>query len=268
MTKETPEAANDNDGEGESLATMLEQNAPIAKDNPPPPPEGITAPPQESVNKDAARPVDAKGVAFDPAIHAGPGKFKRDGSWSGKRGRKKGVEAPKTASRVHIPNKPREGAQTSDQTAPPTQGPSPEMAARQMAGLTFMAMTVVGGPEFSPQKVGGIDEAAEMTGVWENYFVAKGGVVDIPPGIALLGGLSIFAARRFQTPKVQARFLGYFIKIKSYFSGAQKRGKANRADKASKSPDAGDGAAKGKAPKKAKLPGGNPEYAGLGGVAA
>ena len=134
---------------------------------------------------------------FDPAIHAtdtdGNPKYRADGSFALKRGRKAGA----TQSKINKPERP---PQITDS----------EVAARQSgkvcAALCIQLGVVVGGDEWLPRKDAsiGMDEQLQIEAAFANYFNAKG-YTDIPPGLALVLSLAAYALPRFTMPKTRTR---------------------------------------------------------------
>jgi hypothetical protein len=158
--------------------------------------------------------LDALGVPWNPEIHAtsattGKGVRTAKGAWR----KRKGL----TGSASHL-NK---GSTSSAAKAEPDQAEVARATAEQqsrMAGA-MVAQTMIyisagiGGDAFQPRVVqipGGnsYNEKDMLSQVWGDYFVAKG-VVDIPPGIALLGGLSMYYLPRFREPEVRKRAGGF-----------------------------------------------------------
>lgn len=140
---------------------------------------------------------DAKGVAFDPAIHAGADKKTASGEWAKKRGRKAGGTNTPAAS---VTTKSQLGG------VPGNAADNSRLAGAQAATLFVTVCRTVGGEEWDPIAVPefGLDEMSGLQKVFGDYFAAKK-MNDIPPGIALAFGVGAYMGPRFFRPKTRSR---------------------------------------------------------------
>lgn len=83
------------------------------------------------------------------------------------------------------------------------------------AGAFFTVAVSLGGEEWIPRTKDGINERALLEGAFSDYCIAKG-IADIPPGVALLAALMMYAAPRFTMPKTQSKMerVGLWIRAK------------------------------------------------------
>lgn len=154
---------------------------------------------EESIEKENIAAVDKKGRAFDPAIHAtdsnGKPLYTPTGRFRTLR-RPAGLNSPTQTARVD----------TSDQNAKAT-------AIVAVTGGNQCLMMMFG-EEWAFEKSKDMDEKEYLTQLTYEYFKAKG-VVDIPPGVMLCIGLSMYAAKRITKPTT-ARIVGGFVgKVKN-----------------------------------------------------
>jgi hypothetical protein len=153
--------------------------------------------------------LDALGVPWNPEIHAtsattGKGVRTAKGAWRKRKGIKGSASyindgAPKTDTKE--PDQAEVARATAEQQS--------RMAGAMVAQTMIYISIGIGGDEFAPKDIripGGnvYNEKDMLSQVWGDYFAAKG-VVDIPPGIALLGGLSMYYLPRLREPKVRER---------------------------------------------------------------
>lgn len=139
-------------------------------------------------------PVDGRGKPYDPNTHeisASTGKAIKK-----RRGGKSTIGAPTKNA-------------TSPNNAPTSQdiGNAQQAAANgQMAALaTFAGLQGIFGEEFAPRKESHVgDEFQFLAAAYGNYFLAKG-MVDIPPGWALVIAIGSITAPRFGMPKTRTK---------------------------------------------------------------
>ncbi len=149
--------------------------------------------------------VDSDGTIFDDAMHMtnndGPlltikGKFRK------KPGRKKSTP-DSLKSQLSAP----EVTETVDS----------EMAAKMAAELLVTLGMQIGGDEWKPviNEEYGLDEMANLKYSFKTYFDDRG-IVDFPPGIALIIAVGSYALPRFRLPKTKSRLavVGSWIKEK------------------------------------------------------
>jgi hypothetical protein len=163
---------------------------------------------------DASVEVDALGVPWDPAIHAksattGKGVRNAKGAWRKRRG------LAGSSSYIHTGATGKAEAKEPDaaEVARATAEQQSRMAGAMVAQTMIYISIGIGGEEFAPRDIripGGntYNEKDMLSQVWGDYFAAKG-VVDIPPGIALLGGLSMYYLPRLREPAVRKRAGGF-----------------------------------------------------------
>jgi len=227
--------------------------APVAPDTPP------TSAPESKGKLEQ----DKHGNAFDPAIHDAKRVLKKDGTFRLKRGRgaptRHKTAPPKQPSSVNIPNRQGQGP---TQAAPSPTTITNEAAAAQFAGLTVTMGMAIGGNDFKPHvdPKSGIDEMGMLTQTYKQYFDAKGGAVDLPPSMILLGGLAMYCLPRFQMPATKTRFSRFVAWAKRGFSDSKKKSKASKVVKSTKEADTAEPV---KAAPASKLAGGNKEFAGV-----
>jgi len=172
---------------------------------------------------DASVEVDALGVPWDPAIHAksattGKGVRSAKGAWRKRRGLAGSSSYIHTGTTKSEPKEP-----DATEVARATAEQQSRMAGAMVAQTMIYISAGIGGDAFLPRDIripGGntYNEKDMLSQVWGDYFAAKG-VVDIPPGIALLGGLSMYYLPRFREPEVRKRAGGFIHWCKEKVSG-------------------------------------------------
>lgn len=142
---------------------------------------------------------DSAGVMFDESIHQrdaqGQPVKTAGGQWAKRRGRKAGSGPTKSVA------------------APPLVGTSGPVAtpvdqaraagANAAKALVTLGM-LIGGDEWKPLQVEGVDEFAQLQTAFGDYFVAKN-LRDIPPGIALLICVGGYVGPRCFAPVTRSR---------------------------------------------------------------
>lgn len=176
---------------------------------------------------------DAKGNLFDKAIHAvnadGSPRKTQGGAYALKRG-KKGANAATGAN-----SSP--GVKPANSNGIVVPGTTSAMSAKEQssraggagtANLLLAAAIGLGGDEWQPRKdeKTGLDEKLMLETAFGDYFAAKG-FEDLPPGLALLAAVAMYAAPRFAMPKTQTRVQ----KVRGWLGAKIGRWKANRAAK-------------------------------------
>lgn len=168
---------------------------------------------------------DVNGQPFNAGIHAvnadGSPRKTAKGIWALKRGKKAGTAQPATPSaKLNIPGG----------TAPTADAQHKEqMARRGGAGAANLLMAVavgLGGQEWQPRADAktGMNEKEMLEGVFGDYFVATG-KTDLPPGWALVAGLSMYALPRFGMPQTRGRL----ARVKNWIGAKIVQFKARRA---------------------------------------
>ena len=172
------------------------------------------------------------GTTFNPDIHQtdlnGEPVTNAGGFLVKKRGRKKGNVS--TSSVVAAGTTARQGKQEPDQTELANTAAALE-SGRAAANLVMAVGIVLGGEEWRPTKDEklGLDEEAQLTAAFGQYFVATG-TTDIPPGWALTITLCSYALPRFTMPKTQNRAKSIGQKLKAWWIN-RKADKAIKNDK-------------------------------------
>lgn len=176
---------------------------------------------------------DAKGNAFNPAIHAvnadGSPRKTVGGAYALKRGKKSANAQPAAPGA--------KSANSANSTGIVIPGATSSMSAKeqasrtggaQAANLFLMAAVMIGGDEFHPRKDEkiGLDEKVMLETVFGDYFAAKQWE-DLPPGLALICGCGMFILPRLAMPKTQTRMQ----KVRGWLGAKIGRWKANRAAK-------------------------------------
>ena len=156
---------------------------------------------------------DKAGNRFNPEIHAtgndGRGKKTASGNWAKKRGRKAGslkIPGDKSAETRAIELEARKKAESA-------------ALGQVAANLVFTLGVGLGGDEWRPEidPTTGKDEPAHMTTAFGDYFHAKN-MQDIPPGVALVLAVAMYAAPRFAKPKTQTRVGNFAKRMKKFYT--------------------------------------------------
>lgn len=168
---------------------------------------------------------DAEGAQFDPSIHTGT--KTTAGAWRKKSGRKAGGStAGASRPKLNIPNANASDVAGSVGQAENSKVASSRATGKMAANLFLMLSCGLGGAEWMPRTVP-MDEKAMLEEGFADYFQSKEWE-DMPPGIALVACLGMYALPRFAMPKTQERAKGF----KNWIAGKYITWKANRARKA------------------------------------
>lgn len=142
--------------------------------------------------------TDADGRAYDPAIHEFPIRYNKAGFIAKKRGGAQ--KKPQTYNSVAAPVEKEVPQPTQEAAAPAAVSPAAIQANAEMcAGLFLTAAKMLGGEEFEAEK----GEKEMLSGAFAGYIATKG-IVDIPPGIALLAAMGMFVGARWNKPNFTA----------------------------------------------------------------
>jgi len=149
-------------------------------------------------------------VAFDPTIHAanadGTPKFKQDGTYALKRGRKSGA--------VNVPRETPQALPTAENAPQATAGAISNAVAetaakvnysevgKMWAGMFFGMTNSLIGPEWAPANT---DEKKAVETAFANWAKSSGNV-DLPPGWALVATLGFYSAARLQHENTSSKF--------------------------------------------------------------
>jgi hypothetical protein len=185
-----------------AIVDNLDADAPIARNDPPPLPQGLTdlakpshtapdtaspASPEPSTPTpagEAGAPLDASGEPFNPDIHEskpdGTGRKKKDGTWRLKRGR--GATAPASAKAYNprteaAPVNPHQdgdaAAFKAEQEKQRAEAMAQQAGRKEMAGhaasLTVVAGITLGGEDFAATEA----EIKRLSHSYETYFNAR-----------------------------------------------------------------------------------------------
>jgi hypothetical protein len=177
----------------------------LIKESPEPQPHAIA---QRAEQEAAALSQSAANVqqfpGFNPEIHA----TNPDGTPAltptGRLAKIRKSRAAGTKTAVNVPNVP--GATTPAQSAAVAKETLARQGGAGCANLVIALMVGVGGEDFLPRrdKASGMDEKAMLESVFGDYFVATG-KTDLPPGWALVAGMSMYVLPRLGMPKTQTR---------------------------------------------------------------
>lgn len=156
--------------------------------------QGSTTLPDPASIGDIAAAHSEKHAGFDPEIHAvnpdGTPKFKLDGSYAKKRGRKAGAAGARPLPDTSIAD----GQETQ-------QGISTEEAARQSANTFINGARLLFGDEWEPETKA---EAENLKNSFKNYYDARG-VPNIPPEFGLVVALSAYSIPRLTKENTQTK---------------------------------------------------------------
>ena len=138
---------------------------------------------------------------FDPTIHAsnsdGSPKYKADGTYALKRGRKAGAQNVVRDSLPQVENKP------TYSSAPQTEAKIDYVGLGKVyAGMFFGATSSVIGPEWMPQSK---EEQKHIETAFSTWAKSTG-ASDLPPGWALVFSLGAYSAARLQVPNTASKF--------------------------------------------------------------
>lgn len=160
--------------------------------------------------------TDDQGRGFDPALHEFPIRLNRGGFIAKKRGGAK--KAFESQSRAVDPAsiKPQNSAPLASISSDASAGEAPNPAAIEAnavmcTGLFLTTAKMVGGEEFEPEK----DEPEMLKNAFVAYFHAKG-VVDIPPGAALVITMGMFIGSRWNKPIFKEKRENWWSKAKKW----------------------------------------------------
>lgn len=226
----------------------LDADAPAARDNPPPLPQGLAdsiavshnapepASPASPVSASTplAGEADAAGEPFDPGIHEvkpdGTGRKKKDGTWRLKRGR--GATAPATARAYNpktegAPVNPNQAVDAAafkaEQEKQRAEALAQQAGRREMAGhaasLTVVAGITLGGEDFAATEA----EIKRLSHSYETYFNARNVNVTASPEFIIVGALAEYVAPRLGKKPVKDRMNLGWSWIKAKFSGIKNR---------------------------------------------
>lgn len=169
----------------------------------------------------AATSVDANGIQFDPNQHTGT--KTANGSWRRKAGRKSGgtnAAAGSAKPKLNLPGGGGEG---------PSGNEAKIAAARAsgqgVANLFLMLSVGIGGEEWQPREKP-INEKEMLEQGFADYFQSQGWE-DLPPGLALIACVGVYALPRFAMPRTKERAKGF----KNWAVGKYIDWKAGRAKK-------------------------------------
>lgn len=139
-------------------------------------------------------PTDSDGNRFDPSVHAKT----RDGLPSltpqGKFRKRRGTGAQRVTSGTAS------GAYLSEADKAPARYAA---LGSTSAALTVQLGYMIGGDEWQPIKSGQIDEFAQLSDAYRQYYQSVG-LEDFPPGVALGLVLVAYAGPRLMMPRTQA----------------------------------------------------------------
>ncbi|HHJ14267.1 MAG TPA: hypothetical protein ENJ79_07800 [Gammaproteobacteria bacterium] len=165
-------------------------------------PDGKGAGDENSIPEKYRHLRDKFGFAFDPELHEtkknGEPKLSKNGLLCRRPGPRK--KASKSYVFRGAPQEPTAGP------APGTEAAHYAAAGRAMAETIFGIGQAFFGSEWAPRvdEAMGLDERAQMSDAWAQYFRAKG-VVDIPPGIAVSVAMASYALPRLATEQTKGR---------------------------------------------------------------
>lgn len=202
-------------------ASVSELAATLIEESPEPQPHAIeqAAAERQAASEDSK---DAEGTIFDPSQHSGT--KTASGAWRKKSGRKPGGQANAPRSRLNLPNA-NSGTTASSAQSPDSKIASSRATGKMAANLFLMLSCGIGGQEWMPRTVP-MDEKAMLEEGFADYFQSKEWE-DMPPGIALVACLGMYAMPRFAMPKTQERAKGF----KNWIAGKYINWKAARAKK-------------------------------------
>lgn len=161
---------------------------------------------ENAIIESAAGLVDKNGDSFNTAIHQvdadGKPKTSARGKLMLKRGRKAGATS--------MPPKSKIGSSQTQANLPAATGLNENqlqqaaVTGKVSAHMLINVSMMIGGKDFAPQKIAatGIDEAAALESAFTDYYIATG-KVDMPPNVALLLTIGMYALPRFAMPTVQ-----------------------------------------------------------------
>jgi hypothetical protein len=216
LPEATPEMGNSNRG---SVVDSGNQSTPEAVPEAVPEAETAQLPLDglETAAETAAETAVTEFVGFDPSIHAsnrdGTPKYRQDGSYALKRGRKSGAKDTPAESVGDSDNMADAVPNVTGQTAVPgaVNAAAASMSNQQTA--VFLVETVTGilgraiGPEWLAEK----EEKKGLSNATKQYLDAKGGL-QITPEMGLVLALSAYAVPRLATENTQSklsRFVGW-----------------------------------------------------------
>lgn len=161
---------------------------------------------QAAITESAAGLVDKNGNSFDPSIHQvdkdGAPKESSTGKLMLKRGRKAGSTS---AVKSKVGNAATQPMQDSGQTGlNENQLQQAAVTGKVSAHMLINVSMMIGGKDFAPvvDKNTGIDEKLALESAFTDYYIATG-KVDMPPNVALLLTIGMYALPRFAMPTVQ-----------------------------------------------------------------
>ena len=168
--------------------------------------------------------TDVDGLPYDPSVHEVPLRINKDG-WIAKRrggGPKNGKPTSPLRSKVVLDDKRAGGVVGSGaggNSAAVDLSAQIDASADMACGLFFTGATLIGGEEFAPEDR---SEQDAVRGAFKNYFAVKG-CPDIPPGIALVGALGFFVAKRWSKPKFTEKRKGWWSWCKTTVLGFRRK---------------------------------------------
>lgn len=179
---------------------LAEIAAALVKSMPEPQPDAIAA-----VRHDASPTDDTPAPTPEPEKKRGRGRPPGSGK-----------------SKVSIPGK---GEKAVVAASPQADSAAKALAATKLAAATATQMTILtgvmlGGEDFKPDKnpiAGDMRDDEILRDAYFEYFQAKG-IVDIPPGVALVSAIVVYVMPRLNKPNAQTRIGFVASKTKAFFA--------------------------------------------------
>ena len=141
---------------------------------------------------DSATPPDDLPEQFDPSIHRVNGRGRPIKTKDGRFAKRSGPKSTKTTTAAAVA--------TSKPETPPDYG----AAGKMLAGFIFGTTTTLFGPAWKPETL----EQANIESASTEYCRSCG-FADVPPGVALLLAIGMYAGPRLNDPETRARLRGF-----------------------------------------------------------